>query len=175
MAVQMHFYYGGRPAARGCRQLSNHAGAPSRSWDSVVQLHQVADDVVGGHPATQTLEKWFVGHHRRVSFPWISSSTVDKGGFKFGLTYTLDVIVRPSPVPIIKASPSPAQDFWLTRLFHWGTITHTLEKTLRGNKRQRAFVRFAKHNVATNMSSSHLRHFVTSLKLAKVRHFDGNF
>ncbi|KAJ6545370.1 hypothetical protein B0H19DRAFT_1266816 [Mycena capillaripes] len=119
--------------------------------DSAVYLHQTADVVVGAHPDAQPLEKRFVDHHQQVSFPWVSCTVVNKADFKLGLIPTLNVTASVSPVPIVKASPLPTQDSSPTALFHWGSVTHTLEKPLRGNKLQRAFAQSVKHNVNTNV------------------------
>jgi hypothetical protein len=116
-------------------------------WDSAVHLHQVADDVVGAHPDALPLEDRFSPTNAQISFPWVSGSSV-AADFKFGLVHSIDT----TPAPVVKLSPPAPQDSLPTPLFNWGTVSHTLEKPLRGNKLQRApFVRSHRRNVTTNV------------------------
>ncbi|KAJ7927524.1 hypothetical protein B0H13DRAFT_2554923 [Mycena leptocephala] len=116
-------------------------------WDSAVYLHQVADDVVGAHPDALPLEDRFTQADAQISFPWVSSSNA-AADFKFGLVHSIDT----TPAPVVKLSPPAPEDALPTPLFNWGTISHTLEKPLRGNKLQRApFVRSHRRNVTTNV------------------------
>jgi hypothetical protein len=126
-------------------------------WDSAVHLHQVADDVVGAHPEALPLEDRFTPADAQISFPWVSSSNV-AADLKFGLVHSIDT----TAAPVVKLSPPAPEDSLPTPLFNWGTVSHTLEKPLRGNKLQRApFVRSHKRNVTTNVVFSKTSPFHT--------------
>jgi hypothetical protein len=54
--------------------------------------------------------------------------------FKFGLVHTIDT----TPAPVVKLAPAPEESSSTpTPLFNWGSVSHTLERPLRGNKLQR--------------------------------------
>ncbi|KAJ7672834.1 hypothetical protein B0H17DRAFT_1208547 [Mycena rosella] len=77
--------------------------------------------------------------------------------FKFACIPTVDT--RPAPARAAPARPTPRP---VTPLFKWGTVTHTLELPLRGNKMARTpFAKATKNTVTTNFVFSKTSVFYT--------------
>ncbi|KAJ6595635.1 hypothetical protein DFH09DRAFT_1272933 [Mycena vulgaris] len=140
-------------------------------WESAAHLHQLADDVVGAHPDALPLAERFAPVAPQVSFPWVSSMGTD---FKFGLVHMIDT--SPARVsPPVQIAPKAEEPIQESALFKWGSITHTLELPLRGNKMQRApFVRSTKHNVTTNVVFPKSSPFYTPSAADKENAFPGS-
>ncbi|KAJ7487322.1 hypothetical protein B0H11DRAFT_2402447 [Mycena galericulata] len=68
----------------------------------------------------------------------------------------------------VKASIKEKTDTGRVELYKWGTVTHTLEMPLRGNKMARqAFAKSKKHNITTNVVFSRDSPFYTATEADK--------